>query len=399
MNLLEDNVNKKEQVGTRKLSINGETKQYPVYKININALFYNDKNDRIATWISKYKKDNNVDEISFDDRNKYNDIIEKFICESKPDAIETTTNNIELVGQINPGVVLKDGRIIDGNRRFTCIRRLNRKNSQYQWFEAVILNQDYENDAKQIKMLELMLQHGEEDKVKYNPIDRMVGVYQDLEETHLLTIKEYADSTGETEAQVKKRLEIAKLLVEFLDKINAPKQYYIARDLDLDGPLNELYQILNNEKDEELKDQLKTAAFTNFLLQPDNDMTRYIRQIKTIVKSQFKENFINEQMEIADKVLDNLPEKGNVNTKVINKFKYDDGDSRNKLKNSMDKHIELTRKDETIHQAFNLTDKAMCLLEEIDLKLLTKSPDKQAIKENINKIKEKINLIEDSLNA
>ena len=42
---------------TKKLSFDGETKAYQVYKINLDKLFYNDQNDRIATWLSKFKSE------------------------------------------------------------------------------------------------------------------------------------------------------------------------------------------------------------------------------------------------------------------------------------------------------------------------------------------------------
>ena len=38
---------------SRKLTIDGITKAYPVYKVKLDQLFYNDQNDRIATWISQ----------------------------------------------------------------------------------------------------------------------------------------------------------------------------------------------------------------------------------------------------------------------------------------------------------------------------------------------------------
>jgi AGCS family alanine or glycine:cation symporter len=68
---------------------------------------------------------------------------------------------------------------------------------EFDWFETVILDTSIDTDKKQIKMLELAIQHGEEKKVDYNPIDRLVGVYQDIIETELLTIEEYAQSTNE----------------------------------------------------------------------------------------------------------------------------------------------------------------------------------------------------------
>ena len=41
-----------------------------------------------------------------------------------------------MFGQREPGVVLADGRVVDGNRRFTCLRRIQRETREPQWFEA-----------------------------------------------------------------------------------------------------------------------------------------------------------------------------------------------------------------------------------------------------------------------
>ena len=168
MNLLKEGIDQKAVVKTtltRKLTIGGLTMAYPVYKVSLDWLFYNDQNDRIATWISQYKAQHDGQAPDCSDRESYNSIIEQFIVESNPDAIRKTQNNIEMVDQREPGVVLADGRIIDGNRRFTCLRRLAAKNDRFGYFETVILDRNIENSAKQIKMLELSIQHGEESKV------------------------------------------------------------------------------------------------------------------------------------------------------------------------------------------------------------------------------------------
>lgn len=125
--------------------------------------------------------------------------------------------NISMVGQREPGVTLADGRIIDGNIRFTCIRQLNREGDEVFSFETVILNADIDTGRKKIKMLELAIQHGEEKKVDYSPIEIVIGAYQDIIETELLTIEEYAESTNQSISEVKKRLEVGKLVIEFLD--------------------------------------------------------------------------------------------------------------------------------------------------------------------------------------
>src|SRR5690625_3806485 len=318
--LLNDGVLSKYVIPTeysRKLTIDGHTDSYQVFKIRLDQLFFNDQNDRIATWISKYKAENNVAELDVDDNN-YNDIIEQFIYESNPKAIEKTKNNIELVGQREAGVVLNDGRIIDGNRRYTCLRQLQRENPAINHFEAVILDRNIQQNQKEIKLLELSIQHGEEGKVDYNPIDKLVGLYNDVIKNKLITVEEYQRTVNESMSSINKKLEQAELMVEFLEFINAPEQFYIARDLELDGPLGEVPAILKKAKTEEDKEDLKLVIFSNLAMKPQGDITRFIRKMKNIVESEHADDFIEEQMEYVEKTAVKIEESEQVDTKFIN---------------------------------------------------------------------------------
>lgn len=64
---------------TKKLVIDNVAKVYSVYKIRLDKLYYNDQNDRIATWVSQYKTENNVDEINMENLDEYNTIIHNFV--------------------------------------------------------------------------------------------------------------------------------------------------------------------------------------------------------------------------------------------------------------------------------------------------------------------------------
>ena len=131
MNLLKEgleNHSVRETELTRKLTIDGISIAYPVHRISLDNLFYNDKNDRIASFISQYKNEHDGKGPDLSDRDNYNQVIEKFIRDSNKEALEKTEKNIETFQQREPGVVLADGRIIDGNRRFTCLRDLSKKN-------------------------------------------------------------------------------------------------------------------------------------------------------------------------------------------------------------------------------------------------------------------------------
>lgn len=175
---------------SKKITIANDTQVYTVYKIRLDQLYYNDRNDRIATWITEYKSEHGSMDIDPQNLSEYNSIIQDFITQSNPTALKKTQSNMETAGQLEPGVVLIDGRIIDGNRRFTCLRNIELASGEPQYFEAVIIDRDITKSGKEIKMLELYLQHGVDEKVDYNNIDKLVGIYNDLVVNQLLTPRE-----------------------------------------------------------------------------------------------------------------------------------------------------------------------------------------------------------------
>lgn len=395
MNLLTDGIQNdlvKKTEMTTKLTIDGITEIYPVYKIRLDLLYYNDRNDRIATWISQYIAANSIDTIDKTSLENYNDIIQEFIEKSNPQKIKDTQKNIEFIGQQKYGIVLKDGRIIDGNRRFTCLRNLAKNDPKFNYFEAVILDKDIEDNAKQIKMLELQLQIGEDAKVDYDPIDKLVGIYRDIIENKLLTIHEYAMSVNQKDKEVEKSVELATLLVEFLETINAPKQFYLARELDLNGPLHELHAILKKEKDEDRKELIKNIIFANLLIQPSGDMTRFVRQIKnTILPSKYSEEFIEKECDIVEVIIDKLPPSGEVNESTINGLRREE-ETQEVLKDTMDIFENKAKVSDTKNKPSKLLSKIYDSLEEIDQNIFLKLNDNQ--KENIS---EQLDLIEDKI--
>lgn len=60
-------------------------------------------------------------------------------------------------------------------------------------------------------------------------------------------------------------------MVEFLEHINAPKQYFLAREMGLDGPLVELVNILKKQQMMKIEKTLKSLVLIRFCL--DQGMT------------------------------------------------------------------------------------------------------------------------------
>ena len=365
---------------TRKLTIEGVTKAYPVYRVRLDQLFYNDQNDRIATWISQFKNEHGEQAFAELDTDTYNSIIEQFIIQSNEAAIKKTQMNIALVKQREPGVILADGRIIDGNRRFTCLRRLSVNDEQFNWFETVILDANIESSKKQIKMLELAIQHGEEKKVDYNPIDRLVGMYQDIVETELLTIEEYAYSTNETVYEVKKRIELAMLLVEFLDYIHMPKQYHVAREYQVVSVITDLQLLLKKCSTEEMRKKVKNAVFANILMKTIGDGRKYVRNLSSMMESGFFSAYIKDQERIGEKLQEDLDEAAPVSKVGLDFFVATHEDVAESLQLSLDRSLLKAKKHETRSRPSQTVSKSITLLKDVDTRVFENLTD--AEKEN-----------------
>ena len=301
---------------TKRLTIGGETKDYPVYKFPLECLYYNDQNGRINTVYHQYISNHGklTPEIG---ESKYNEIFEKFIIESKKQALKDTQISISEKGQQEPGVILSDGRVIDGNRRFTALRRIQKETKIQQYFEAVILSFDISNkiDEKKVKELELDLQLGREERVSYDPIDRIFDVYNTIEVQKLMTPEEYKKASGAGNTKgINKDLRLAKLIIKFLSIVapneNPIDKFYLAKELKLDGPLEDIERTINNLKKD--KETITQNVLTILAVQiaksevGDRDITRKIRDVKYNIldNPEMKERFIDATDEHVDNIID-----------------------------------------------------------------------------------------------
>ena len=374
-----DNVNLMDLIGTdvvqktnltRKVTFAGKTLAYPVYRVRLDYLYYNDQNDRITTWLAKYRAESgmvSLDQLSQDD---YNNIIESFIFDSNPESIVRTQKNIAMIGQREPGVTLSDGRIVDGNRRFTCLRRIQRESKDPVYFETVILDLDIQKDKKQIKILELTIQHGEEKRVDYDLIDYTIGTYLDIVKEKNLTIEEYARSTNETPAEVRKRLDIAEIICEFLEYIKLPEHYHVAREMQVYSLFLEMLAPMRALPTEEEKNQLKTFVFNNAVMKAFADQRRFIREIKNLIKNKTYANYFEDQSETNQKfheLFDNFPIRSK---KDIDTFVQNNKDLAVQMERSMERAMLRTRNKQTMQKPGENIQRSIELIGEIDTRLI-----------------------------
>ena len=351
LNELIKNGNIEKTTLTKRLTIGSETKDYPVYKFPLEYLYYNDQNGRINTVYHQYISNHGklTPEIG---ESKYNEIFEKFIFESKKQALKDTQVSISEKGQQEPGVILSDGRVIDGNRRFTALRRIQRDTNIKQYFEAVILSFDIKNklDEKKIKELELDLQLGRQERVSYDPIDRIFDVYNTIEVQKLMTREEYKKASGAGNTKrINRDLRLADLIIKFLSIVapneNPIDKFYLARELKLDGPLEDIERTINKLKKD--KETITQNVLTILAVQiaksevGDRDITRKIRDVKYNIldNPEMKERFLG----ATDEHVDN----------IIDFFEANPIEQASDLKNNLNNNLEIAEISSKLLQATN----------------------------------------------
>jgi len=388
---------------TKKMNINWRQEIMTVYRIPLDLLYYNDQNDRIATYISKFNADRDI-KLSDLPTEERNELIEKYIIDSDQDKYARTRENIRNLSQLEPWVVLADWRVIDWNRRFTCLRNLHREtwDQKFNFFETIILDKDI--TEKQIKIMELIIQHWKDEKVDYNPIEKLVWIYRDLIKEKKLSVEEYANSIAVSKKAVLKSMDLANLMEDFLEYMNAPEKFYIAKELEIDWPLNEIYNIKKRLwDDEETRNDVRSTLYDMLIARTSWDMTREIREFwKNVIpnKKKFWE-FLETNRDASKKLRKKLNEcEWEITTAYIRNTVRTDSEIREEMKANVENTTYTVKKEKLkvlpIEQLKEINDD----LDKLDITAISRLQweDKENFIEQLDLMKEKIKQFNEKLN-
>ncbi|MBP3917095.1 hypothetical protein [Clostridium sp.] len=386
---------------------NGDSYNGKTYAIPLEYLYYNDLNGRIGVALSNYESDNG--QLTPGHNDEYNMVIQNILSKeddkTKKD-MDKLKRDIGIKGQNDPGYVLLDGRVIDGNRRFTAKRLLEQDTSVSgtQYFEAVILDDlsiENHNDLKKIKSLELQIQFGKLDKVGYDPINRAIDAYKTISLKGIMTAKEYSEDANIKISEVNKCILEAELIIKFLEFINASTDNYaIAKELELDGPLQDLIPQYKNMKNSDNLDRILNTLFAKILqirIEGEDYKKEYRQIVKNVVGSRDEEKFIEEMEDSTDMIIDILdtPRKIKNNAELFAQLNSNK-ESKNAIANVKSTTKYYADKAENIKQRnhpISLVKKAINSIESIDrniIQQLSKKEKEELIKE-IKKLKYEIN--------
>lgn len=375
MNLLEKAAaNQLKKTGEKKkMSIRGQCNNtYDVYAIPLKYLYYNDKNGRINTAYKKYSSIHGLLIPNAGD-SEYNKIFEEFIYNSNSQAMDQTVLSFKEKAQQEPGVVLSDGRVIDCNRRLTALRIIEKEKNIPQEFNAIILPYDLklENDEKIIKEIELDLQLGHERPVDYNPIERIFDVYNTIEVKKIMTVEEYKKASGAKNTKgINKDIRLAELILKFIEIVspgeNPIDKFYLARELNLDGPIEEIEKHIskiNSENKEAIKEAVLVYLASNKAIDVQKDTTRIMRELKdNVIKDNERlEFFLNAVDDKVDEIMDLFKENPIQSASDLKTVIEKDVE----VKNDMNLLLESTKKIINKGKRINERIKPLTMLEEI----------------------------------
>ena len=134
-----------------------------VYKIPLSYLVYNRLNGRIGSRTKTFEKLNHI--LKPETEEGKNQIAD-FLYNSNIERNKKTLLQLE-TGQEKPGIITRDGIIIDGNRRAMFLNR----GKKYDYFKTVVLPITIEENPSEIEKLETKFQMGEDQKLDYDPIE------------------------------------------------------------------------------------------------------------------------------------------------------------------------------------------------------------------------------------
>ena len=202
------------------------------YEIPVAYLVYNKYNARIGTFVKTHEKQHGEIDVT---TKKGEELIVDFLWRSNIKRNQETLRSIREEGQSIIGIVTKDGVVIDGNRRCMLLKKI----SENTYFRAIILSDTSESDPKEIRKLETIYQMGVDEKVDYNPIEKYLKC-KDLHEEDHFKLEEIGKMMGEKSPDIKKYLEILKLMEEYLKFYGYDGMYNRLSEEAVEGPFVDL---------------------------------------------------------------------------------------------------------------------------------------------------------------
>lgn len=213
-------------IGFKDIWYKGETQNLPIYGIDPRYLIYNIHNGRLETEVMTWRaEEKSAPEDAYDE--KVHKKVEDFLWNTNIYRNQRTKDDIELKGQLEPGIVTVDGVIVDGNRRAMLLSKINRH-----VFKAVVLKDVYDENVEDIVRLETMYQLGQDTKLDYGPLEKYLHAKRLVRELDIDPQEVAVLMGGTSKTEVERLLRIMDLMDSYLAHIGCEGLYNMLKERD-----------------------------------------------------------------------------------------------------------------------------------------------------------------------
>lgn len=224
--------------------------------------------------------------------------------------------------------------------------------------------------------------------------------YHDIVETELITLDEYVSSTNISVNEVKKRLETAKLIAEFLEFMGVPKQYHIAREMQVWTVFYETVGMMKKCGTEEQKEELKRTVFSNTMLGSFADQKKFVRNLNSMMETGMYSAYMKRQAKLTEALEEKKQEQPITNQKELYKFIKDNEELAEDLQISMERSVLQSKKAEIKNRPSQIVNKSLSMLMDIDTRIFDKlsETEKDKLQTQLHRLNDAVSMISEEVN-
>ncbi|HTV58942.1 MAG TPA: hypothetical protein VMJ93_08710 [Verrucomicrobiae bacterium] len=211
-----------------RLVLKGKPERLQVYRVPIKYLIFNIRNGRFTAELLQKESElkRRLDAaVPADEK-----IIQRILLELDKNATEALKKDLNANGQLDPGVITRDGAVVNANRRMAILSLLHEEthDPKFEYLRVARLPKDV--DEKDIWRIEAGLQFAKEFRLDYSPVNELLKL-KEGRESGLSPEEISVTLLGRfTAAGVRERLEVLKLIESYLEFIGKPGQYHIVQE-------------------------------------------------------------------------------------------------------------------------------------------------------------------------
>lgn len=237
------------------VSYRGQLHDLEVFRLPTGLLTFNITNGRfVAELLAKQAKlKRKLDAGKAEDAT----IIQKLLLELSPDETKALKDDITINGQIEPGLITHDGAVINANRRMAILRALDEETGADKFTFIKVSRLPKGVDAKELWQIEARLQFGKDFRLAYAAVNELLKLRAGLASGLSFRQIEKALGGRYTEKQLKERIEVLKLIDQYLEAIDKKNQYHLITELRHIERFNSLHSVVRPLKDHGSASQIK----------------------------------------------------------------------------------------------------------------------------------------------